>query len=89
MPSVLLVKHGDIMRNLYLALVIILTVALVVFAAQNLQPITVRFFGASATFPMAFWAILLYIAGALTGGGLYGLIRYSYRQARLRQHGMS
>lgn len=76
------------MRNFYLAVVVVLTAALVIFAAQNMQPVAVRFLGASVTFPMMFWAVLLYIGGAVTGGGLYALIRHSYRQARLREHGV-
>ncbi|MCK9513633.1 MAG: hypothetical protein M0R28_20750 [Pigmentiphaga sp.] len=70
------------MRRVYLAVVIVLLAAIVVFAFQNLEMVTMRFLGLGVHAPLAVLAVVVYILGALTGGGLYGLLRQSYRKSR-------
>lgn len=70
------------MRRLHLAIVIVLLALLGVFALQNLEWVTMRFLGQSLSMPLAVLAVVLYVLGAITGGGLYGLVRHSYRKAR-------
>ncbi|MGE4335248.1 MAG: DUF1049 domain-containing protein [Pigmentiphaga sp.] len=74
------------MRRVYLAIVIVLLAAIVVFAFQNLEMVTMRFLGLGLSAPLALLAVVVYVLGALTGGGLYGLLRQSYRKSRQVPH---
>ncbi len=69
-------------QKIYLAVVILFTLAVVIFALQNLVSITLTFFTLQMTAPLALFVAVIYVLGALTGGGLYGLVRASYRKAR-------
>lgn len=64
------------MRWLHLCLIALFVVAIVLFAAQNLQIVTMSFLGFSATVPMAVLAAIIYILGMATGGSLLSLVRW-------------
>ena len=64
------------MRWLHLCLIAVFVVAIVLFAAQNLQIVTMSFLGFSATVPMAVLAAIIYILGMATGGSLLSLVRW-------------
>ena len=70
------------MRWVYLAVIVLFALAMVIFAAQNWQSVTVSFLGFRATLPIALLAILIYVLGAFTGGGLLAFLRRSYEKSQ-------
>jgi uncharacterized integral membrane protein len=72
------------MRWVYLAVVVLFVAATIIFAAQNNGKTTVSFLGMSVQMPLAFLVVVVYLAGALTGGSLFGLLRKSVQGARHR-----
>ena len=65
------------MRFLWLALVVLLVAFVVIFAAQNLQAVTVSFLGISIHTRLAFLAVGLYVLGTVTGAWLLALFKHS------------
>lgn len=70
------------MRWIHLAIVVLFIAAIVVFAIQNLQVVSMAFLGFSVRAPIALLAIGVYVLGAITGGSLFALIRRSMQAAR-------
>ncbi|MBR0824247.1 hypothetical protein JQ596_01770 [Bradyrhizobium manausense] len=66
------------MRWVYLAIIIVFAVAIVVFAMQNLETVTMSFFRVNISMPLAVQTIIVYLLGAVTGGSLFALLRRSY-----------
>lgn len=69
------------MRYVYLALIIVVTLAVVAFTVQNIGSVTVSFFSSSMTLPLSVLTIGVYLLGMLTGGLLLSAIRYWVRGA--------
>ncbi|MGV7214590.1 hypothetical protein [Bradyrhizobium sp. UFLA05-112] len=67
------------MRWVYLAIIILFAVAIVVFAAQNFETVTVSFFRLNLSLPLALLSVVVYLLGAATGGSLFALLRRSYK----------
>jgi lipopolysaccharide assembly protein A len=70
------------MRWLYLAIVIVIVAAILIFALQNLGVVTMSFLGFSLRAPLAILAAVVYVLGAFTGGSLFGLLRHSLRESK-------
>lgn len=70
------------MRYVYIALIVVLTAAVLLFKFQNLEQVTVSLLGASATLPVSVLVLLVYVLGMLTGGFVLALLRTSVRGAR-------
>jgi uncharacterized integral membrane protein len=70
------------MRWFHLAIIVLFGAAMVVFALQNLQVVTITFFKLSASAPLALLTIVFYLLGAATGGSLFALLRRSYASSR-------
>ena len=70
------------MRVVYLALIVLFAAITVIFAFQNLQLVTISFLGLSVRLPFAITIAAFYLAGAVTGGGLFALLRRSYVGSR-------
>jgi len=70
------------MRYLYLALMILLTAAVLVFTGQNLSHVTVRLLSMQARLPLALLVIVVYILGMFTGSSLLMLVRTWLRRSR-------
>jgi uncharacterized integral membrane protein len=70
------------MRWLYLAVIGIFAAAVIIFAFQNLQVVTMSFLGFSARLPLALLAAGIYVVGALSGGSLLALLRQSIEGAK-------
>ena len=77
------------MRWLYLAVICAFAAAVIIFAAQNLQIVTMSFLGFSARVPLAVLAAGVYLLGTLTGGSLIALLRQSFEGAKRRPAGAS
>jgi uncharacterized integral membrane protein len=74
------------MRPVYLIIIVIFAAAAVIFAVQNLDRVTVSFLGFSVSMRLAVLVVVVYVAGAFTGGSLFGLLRRSYEGARRTPH---
>ena len=75
------------MRWIYLAIIVLFVAAIVIFAVQNLEPVTMAFMGFSVRAPLAFLAAVVYILGAVTGGSVYALLRKSVHATRANRAG--
>lgn len=72
------------MRWVYLVIVIVFVAAIVIFAVQNREMVTISFLGFSLRAPLALLTAIVYVLGAITGGSLFALLRKSVRELRLR-----
>jgi uncharacterized integral membrane protein len=77
------------MRWLHLATVIILAVATMIFALQNLEIVSVDFLAFAIRTPLAFPVAVVYLVGMATGGSFLALIRRSFAGARIGELGRS
>lgn len=75
------------MRWLYMAVICVFAIAVIIFAAENLQLVTMSFLGFSARVPLALLAAGIYLLGTVTGSSLVALLRQSIEGARLRTAG--
>ena len=70
------------MRWIYLAVIILIVAATIIFALQNFEIVTMSFLGFNARVPLAVLVAVVYILGAATGGSLFALLRRSYQGSR-------
>jgi uncharacterized integral membrane protein len=70
------------MRWIYLAVIILIAAATIIFALQNFEIVTMSFLGFNARVPLAVLVAVVYILGAATGGSLFALLRRSYEGSR-------
>ena len=70
------------MRWVYMALIGVFAAAVVIFAVQNLQLVTMSFLGFNARVPLALLAAGIYLLGTVTGGSLLALVRQSIEGAK-------
>ena len=70
------------MRWFHLAVIFLFAAAMVIFALQNLQVVTVAFLGFAARAPLALLVPIIYLLGAATGGSLLALLRRAYERSR-------
>jgi uncharacterized integral membrane protein len=77
------------MRWVHLATVIILALASVIFALQNLEMVSIDFLSFGIRTPLAFLVVAVYLIGMATGGSVLALIRRSVAGAGISQLGRS
>jgi lipopolysaccharide assembly protein A len=70
------------MRWFYIALIAVFAAAIILFALQNLQVVTVSFLGFGARAPLALLAVLIYLLGMATGSSMRAVLRRSIEEAR-------
>jgi uncharacterized integral membrane protein len=70
------------MRWVYLTVIIVFVAAIVLFAIQNREMVTMSFLGFSVRAPLAVLAVIVYVLGAITGGSLFALLRKSVQATR-------
>ena len=70
------------MRWIYLAVILLFAAAMIIFALQNLEIVTMSFLGSNARLPLALLVGVVYLLGAATGGSLFALLRRSYEGSR-------
>jgi lipopolysaccharide assembly protein A len=73
------------MRWLHLATVIILALAIVIFALQNLEMVSIDFLSFGVRIPLAFLVVAVYLVGMATGSSFLALIRRSVAGAGIGQ----
>ena len=70
------------MRWIHLGIIILFAAAIVIFALQNFEFVTMSLLGFSARVPLAVAVAIAYLLGAATGGSLFALLRRSYEGSR-------
>jgi putative membrane protein len=70
------------MRWVHTAVIVVLAVAFLIFALQNLQSVTVAFLGFGITAPLAVLFLVIYLLGMATGGSALALIRWAWQGSR-------
>ena len=70
------------MRWFHTTVIAVLAVAILIFALQNLQSVTVAFLGFSITAPLAVVFIVVYLLGMATGGSAWSLVRWAWQGSR-------
>jgi lipopolysaccharide assembly protein A len=75
------------MRWIHVAVIAVFAAAVIIFAFQNLQIVTMSFLGFSARVPLALLAAGIYLLGTVTGGSLLALLRQSIEGAKRRTAG--
>lgn len=63
------------MRFIYIALIALVTAAVLLFKFQNLDTVTVSFLSMSVTLPVSVMVIIIYVLGMVTGGALWSILR--------------
>jgi uncharacterized integral membrane protein len=71
------------MRWFHMTVIALFAAAILVFAIQNLEIVTMSFLGFSARVPLALLVVIIYVLGMATGGSLWALLRKSLRGSRL------
>jgi putative membrane protein len=69
-------------RWVYLIIIVLFAAAILLFAIQNLELVTMSFLGFSVRAPVAILVAVVYLLGAVTGGSLFALLRKSVRATR-------
>ena len=70
------------MRWFHLSVIVLFAAAVIVFAAQNFQFVTMSFLGLSAETRLAFLIVIIYALGTATGSSLLAFLRRSVEAAR-------
>jgi putative membrane protein len=70
------------MRWIYLAVIILIAAAAIIFALQNFEIVTMSFLSFNARVPLALLVAVAYLLGTATGGSLFALLRRSYEGSR-------
>ena len=70
------------MRWIHLTVIAILAVAMLIFAIQNFQSVTVQFLRLSLAAPLALLVLVIYLLGMATGGSVWALIRRAVEGSR-------
>jgi uncharacterized integral membrane protein len=65
----------NMMRYIYIALIILITIVVVTFKVQNIEIVTVSFLKVSLTLPLSLLILGVYFLGMFTGGAVISLIR--------------
>jgi uncharacterized integral membrane protein len=72
------------MRYVYIALIVVVTAAVLLFKIQNLDVVTVSFLTLSFSMPVSLLVVTIYVLGMLTGGTLWSLLRGWLAKAQAR-----
>lgn len=70
------------MRYIYIALVALVTLAVLLFKVQNLSLVTISLLSLNLTMPASFLVVGVYFLGMVTGGTLLGIVRSWVEGAR-------
>ena len=70
------------MRWVHLIVIALFAAAVIIFAAQNSEMVTMSFLSFSARAPLALVVAIVYVLGMATGGSLLSLLGRSWHGAR-------
>jgi putative membrane protein len=65
------------MRWFHMTVIAVLAAAMLIFAFQNLQTVTVAFLGFRLSAPLAVLIAVVYVLGMATGGSLWAMFRWA------------
>jgi len=74
------------MKLFYFLLLVLLIGAIVVFAFQNKEEVTVKYLDRSASFPLAAVVGAAYVLGMFSGWTIVGLLRRSFQRVTEHRH---
>ena len=78
---------ATLLRYGCVALIILLTALVLVFAFGNTQNVTLSFLSARLTLPLSLMVLLVYALGVVTGGTVMSFLRTVVRGAKARPTG--
>ncbi|PKM35149.1 MAG: DUF1049 domain-containing protein [Gammaproteobacteria bacterium HGW-Gammaproteobacteria-10] len=70
------------MRYVYIGLIVLVSLAVLLFKIQNLEVVTVSLLSVSVTMPVSLMVIVIYFLGMVTGGSLLSLLRVLIQGAK-------
>jgi uncharacterized integral membrane protein len=73
------------MRVVCLLVLVLLIVAVAVFAYQNNDSVTLQYLNSSLSLPMSLLIAVVYVLGMLSGWSVVGFLRRSWRRVADRQ----
>ena len=62
-------------RNVFIALIVVVTVAMLLFMVQNLESVTVSFLSMRLTLPLSLLLLLIYVLGMIGGSATVALVK--------------
>jgi len=68
------------MRVIYAVVLLVFVAAIVVFAVQNIEPITIKFLGKSWEIALALLIAAAYLLGMLSGWTVVGIVKKSLKR---------
>jgi uncharacterized membrane protein YciS (DUF1049 family) len=83
--SVAVYKKGAVMRMIYGLILLILVIAVAVFALQNNEPVTLRYIDRSASYPLSMLVGVVYLLGMVSGWTVIGIFRRSLARVTERR----
>jgi uncharacterized integral membrane protein len=69
------------MRAVYITVLVLIVTALAIFAYQNDESVTIRYFNRSVTLSIPILIAAVYVLGMLSGWTVVGFLRRSWRRA--------
>lgn len=72
------------MRVIYAVLLLLFVAAIVVFAVQNIEPITIKFLGNSWEIALALLIAAAYLLGMFSGWTVVGIVKKSLKRVTER-----
>jgi uncharacterized membrane protein YciS (DUF1049 family) len=73
------------MRFVYLLILLVILAAVVLFAVQNNEEVTLRYFDRSLSSRLPVLIAVVYVLGMLTGWTVVGFLRRSFRRVTERR----
>lgn len=70
------------MRIVNLIVLLLMLAAVIIFAVQNVEMVTVRFLGQAISLPRALLIVIAYVMGMLSGWMVVGFIQRSIQRTR-------
>jgi len=74
------------MKFIYIALIVVVTVAMLLFKFPTVEMVTLTFISMATTLPLATVVIIVYIMGMVTGGALLALLRSMLRRTAPKRY---
>ena len=72
------------MRVIYTVLLLVFVAAIITFAVQNIEPITIKFLGNSWEIALALLIAAAYVLGMLSGWTVVGIVKKSLKRVTER-----
>jgi len=70
------------MRWVYLIVIAVLALAILIFALQNFQSVTVSFLRLQLSAPLAVVIVIIYLLGMATGGSAWAFVRWAWQGSK-------